>query len=84
MNLCQLWTIFITFVITLTHLLPAAAQQAAQPAPPPSWPGPWWQISGEGYGWSFWWICPLMMLLMMLFCGGMFFKHMWSRDRSDH
>jgi hypothetical protein len=75
----RLSTIFINCLIALTLLSPASAQQTPQPAPPPSW----WYSWGEGYGWSFWWICPLMMLFMMLMCGGMFFRHMSSRDRSE-
>ena len=79
----RLSTIFVSCLIALTLLLPAAAQQTPQPAPQPSWPGPWWYMWGNGDGWSFWWICPLMMLLMMLICGGMFFHHMSSRDRPE-
>jgi len=43
----------------------AVAQQTQQPQGPPWYgPGPWaW---GDGYSWSFWWICPLMMVAMML------------------
>ena len=39
---------------------PALAEQT-QPSGVPIY-GPWW----DGYGWQFWWICPLMMMLMML------------------
>lgn len=29
-----------------------------------------WNWSGfEGLAWSFWWFCPLMMVVMMLMCG---------------
>jgi len=37
----------------------ALAQQTPQSLPAY---GPWWW--GGGYGWSFWWMCPLMMLAM--------------------
>jgi putative membrane protein len=42
----------------------AVAQQTQQPQGPPWYgPGPWrW---GDGYGWSFWWMCPMMMLIML-------------------
>jgi putative membrane protein len=47
--------------------LPGAVQ------PPPWWgPGPWWAW-GDGYGWPLWWICPLMMLFMMVVCAAVFF-----------
>jgi uncharacterized membrane protein len=38
----------------------ALAQPAQQPGAPIY--GPWW----DSYGWQFWWICPLMMLLMFV------------------
>jgi hypothetical protein len=51
--------------VTLGILLALASTHAqAQQAPPGApWygPGPWW---GD-YGWSFWWMCPLMFLLML-------------------
>ena len=42
----------------------AVAQQTQQPQGLPWYgPGPWgW---GDGYGWSFWWMCPMMMLIML-------------------
>jgi putative membrane protein len=46
------------FVALALFNAPALAQQT-QPSATPSY-GPWY----DGYGWQFWWICPLMMLLM--------------------
>jgi uncharacterized membrane protein len=43
-----------------------AFAQTQQPSAPPwdTWSGPWFMGGG---GWfSFWWICPLMMVVMML------------------
>jgi putative membrane protein len=50
--------------MAITPVAKAAAQQA-QPTPP-QWygPGPWHMWS-DGYGWQFWWICPLMMLIVL-------------------
>ena len=41
----------------------AVAQQTQPPQGPPWYgQGPWaW---GDGYGWSFWWMCPMMMVVM--------------------
>ncbi len=53
----------------------ALAQTPAPSAPQqPFWwgPGPWW-MWGDGYGWQYWWICPLMMLFMIVICGAVFF-----------
>ena len=52
--------------------LQAIAQQSQQPtAPqPPQWgPGPLMMWSD---GWAFWWICPLMILFILLVCVAVF------------
>lgn len=81
----------------LTFFMPnepfqAIAQQAQPPAapqPPPGyWPGPWHMWS-DGYGWTHWWMGPVMMVLFAIFCivmmslmmgGGMMLGH--RRDRA--
>jgi uncharacterized membrane protein len=64
-----------TFAVALAQVLPAMAQEQAPRGS--YWPGPWFM----GDGWSFWWICPLMMVAMMLVM--MFacrFMCSWHRD----
>jgi uncharacterized membrane protein len=57
--------------------LQAIAQQTP-PTPNPQqpqgyyWPGPW-NMWGDGFGWQFWWICPLMMLFMIVIFATIFF-----------
>jgi putative membrane protein len=52
-------------LLTLPPMPAAAEQTQQQPVPAPwNWPGPWF-MSGDGYAWQFWWICPLMMLAVM-------------------
>ena len=46
----------------------AIAQQTQQPSR--DWPGPWHMWSD---GWGMWWIFPLFMMVMMVFCVAMFF-----------
>ena len=64
--------------VLLMQPMAVLAQQAQPPAAPAStpwyWPGPW-LMWGDGSGWSFWWLCPLMMLVMMAVCAAMFFRH---------
>ena len=52
-----------------------ALSQTQSPTNPQSaqWygPGPW--MWGDGYGWQYWWICPLMMLFMMVVFAVIFF-----------
>jgi hypothetical protein len=52
---------------------------------PPQWygPGPWW-MWGDGYGWQFWWICPLMMLFMIVVFAAIFFIVRRSWGDSSH
>jgi len=79
-----MWRMFSVLVIligTVDYPVPAVAQTQQPPAPPDYWFGPWfmWNV-----GWSFWWICPLMMVAMMLVmmfaCRFMFSRHD-PRDR---
>jgi uncharacterized membrane protein len=74
-----MWTklptnLFLSFIVAIPALQAVAQQTQQQPAAQPSrWgPGPW-QMWNDGYGWQFWWICPLMMLFMFAVIGGIFF-----------
>jgi uncharacterized membrane protein len=71
----------LTFVIGLSPLSGIAQQTQPSTSQPPFvyWPGPW-QMWGDGYGWQFWWIFPLMMLFMLLiFCAVFFFlRRSWA------
>ncbi len=66
----------------------AMAQQQSPPAAPQPpyiyWPGPW-RMWGYGDGFEFWWICPLMMLFMLLIFGiiFLFLRRSWA-DGSHH
>ena len=72
---------------SLFHSLRAFAQQTQQSTGPWDWPGPWHMWSG---GWGFWWIFPLFMLFMIVFCVAMFFvghrsggaPHHWGPSHS--
>src|SRR5271166_57829 len=73
-------------IIIVMGPLQALAQTQAPSAPqPPVWwcPGPWW-MWGDGYGWQYWWICPLMMLLMIVVCGAVFFIARRSWGAGSH
>jgi putative membrane protein len=66
----------ILIFIVLIAPLQAFAQQQPQPAAPPQgyyWPGPWHHMWGDGYGWHFWWMFPLMMLFMIFIFALIFF-----------
>jgi uncharacterized membrane protein len=56
---------------------PAQALAQAQNPPADNWPGPWFMWGAWP---SWWWICPLMMVVIMLV---MMFacRFMWSRRR---
>jgi hypothetical protein len=76
----KLTSFLILSCIMIAHSVPAIAQTQQPAGPPPDyWPGPWFMWSG---GWSsWWWICPLMMIGMMLVM--MFacrFMCSWHRD----
>jgi hypothetical protein len=72
---------FARVVLCAILALPAvqALAQSTQPPQAPPWygPGPWWM---DGYGWSFWWMCPVMMLVML---GVMAFMMLSRRHRGD-
>jgi putative membrane protein len=74
-------------IIVSMSPLPAIAQQTQQqPGPqPPQWygPGPW-QMWNDGYGWQFWWICPLIMLFMFVVVGGIFYFARRSSGGGSH
>ena len=55
----------ILFGVAVTQPLTEIAQTPPAAPRPDDWYGPWfmWQ-----WGWSFWWICPLIMMAMMLGC----------------
>ena len=65
----SLSTLLVACFIAATSPLQAIAQQSPQPQPPQWGPGPWMMWSD---GWAFWWICPLMMLFILLVCGTIF------------
>lgn len=75
-----MWWRLVAFLILCGSAFgePALAQ-TQQPSAPPAdyWFGPWFM-----WGWpSFWWVCPLMMVVMMLVM--MFacrFMCSWHRD----
>ncbi len=73
-----MWHRILSFFVTLAIAgVPLAAAAQTQPAPADYWYGPWFMG-----GWmSFWWICPLMMLVVlavMMFAGR--FMCDWHRD----
>jgi len=66
----------ILIFIVLIAPLQAFAQQPPQPAVPPQGyygPGPWHHMWGDGYGWPFWWMFPLMILFVIIVCAAIFF-----------
>ena len=68
----RLSALLILLFIALMAPLQALSQTAPQS---PQWygPGPW-MMWGNGYGWQYWWICPLMMLFMIVVFGAIFFS----------
>ena len=54
-----------------------AMAQQTQPPSPPQWYGPWWAY---GTGWPFWWMCPLMMLVMLAVVAGIILARRRSGD----
>jgi hypothetical protein len=64
----RLSAILLLCLIAVSQSLPAMAQQTAPQ--PPQWAGPW-SMWSDGVWWQFWWICPLIFMLMIIAC--MFF-----------
>ncbi len=59
-----------------------AEQSTRQQQPSWDWPCPWHMWNA---GWGFWWIFPLLMLLMIVFCAGIFFLgHRSSSGNAHH
>jgi putative membrane protein len=72
--------------IVVMQPLEALSQTQPPAAPqPPQWygPGPWW-MWGDGYGWQYWWICPLMMLFMIVVFAAIFFTVRRSSSSGSH
>ena len=81
-------------------MLSAPLQALAQPVPQQGGQGPQgfympgpWHMWNDGYGWPFWWIGPLMMMLFfaVIFCAIFFFArracghgmHHWGAPHMD-
>ena len=71
-------------LLFIALMAPLQALSQTQPPTAPQFPagygpGPW-MMWGNGYGWQFWWICPLMMLFMIVVFGAIFFsvRRSWS------
>ena len=81
-RLAALLTLF--FVV----MLPLQALAQAQPPTAPQLPqwyghGPWW-MWGDGVGWQYWWICPLMILFMIVVFAAIFFTVRRSSGDGTH
>lgn len=75
-----------SWLIVMMQPLPALSQTPAPTSPQPSqWygPGPGW-MWGDGYAWQYWWICPLMMLFMMMVFAAIFFGVRRSGGDGSH
>jgi len=60
------WKFLVLFFLLGSAIAYPARAIAQTPQPltsPDYWFGPWFMWGG---GWSFWWICPLMMVFMMI------------------
>jgi putative membrane protein len=72
----QRFSALLALCVIVMMLPPQALAQAQPPtAPQPlQWDGPGpWLMWGDGYGWRYWWICPLMMLFMIVVLAAIFF-----------
>ena len=70
----KLSAFLIVSLFLVAHPLQAVAQQTSPTPQPPQgyyWPGPL-NMWGDGYGWQSWWICPLMMLFMIVVFAAIF------------
>lgn len=78
--------LLISSFIVVVQPLRALSQASPPTAPqPPQWygPGQWW-MWGDGYGWQYWWICPLMMLFMIVVFAAIFFAVRLSGGDGSH
>jgi putative membrane protein len=69
----RLWAFLTLAFFALFHPLLAWAQQTPQPAGPPQYPWGWpghWHMWGDGWGFS--WLCPLIMLFIIIVCVAIF------------
>lgn len=81
----------LTFFVLMDPLLAIAQQTQPPTGPQPPqgyyWPGPWHMWSG-GYGWPHWWLGPMILFLLFVFCAGMMLfmmgSRMMHRHRGDH
>jgi hypothetical protein len=77
-----MWWTLLAFLALCEGVLMAPVRALAQTQQPPAPPPDYWYGPGFMWGWSsFWWICPLMMVVMML--AMMFacrFMGSWHRD----
>ena len=66
----------LTFILLIAPLQAIAQQPPQPPVPPQGYygPGPWHHMWGDGYGWHFWWMFPLMMLCMIVIFAVIFFS----------
>jgi putative membrane protein len=69
---------FVSFATVATSATAVLAQPVQQSGTPLY--GPWY----DGYGWQFWWICPLMMLLMFVVVAIFFFGRRHAPDSAQH
>lgn len=78
-------------LLTLCFIIMMQPLQTFAQSPPPGTPrppegygpGPSW-MWGDGYGWRYWWICPLMMLFMIVVFCAIFFIVRRSRGDGSH
>jgi uncharacterized membrane protein len=73
--------------LCLIVMLPLPALSQTQPPTSPQSPsyghGPWWMWS-DGVGWHYWWICPMMMLFMIVVFAAIFFIVWRSSGDGSH
>jgi putative membrane protein len=66
--------LILTFIVVMQPLQALSQAQPPTTPQPLQWygPGPW-MMWGDGYGWQYWWICPLIMLFMIVVFAVIFF-----------
>jgi putative membrane protein len=77
------WFLAATWPLAALAQTPAAPQPPAAPSPQWYGPGPWW-MWGDGIGWQYWWICPLMMLFMIVVFAAIFFTFRRTGGDGSH